>query len=127
MIPNNDTKKIFQNWNIPGFQSGGIASRPGIYKLAEDGFSEFVIPTNPARRSEASKLLALAAKTIEQQPGNRAAAAAVTTTNDLPQPRQPVMIQLVTPDRREFARWIIDDISELQKLQTSRLNLFERR
>lgn len=85
-----------------------------------------MIPTNPARRSEASKLLALAAKTIEQQPGNREAAAA-TATNDLPKPRQPVMIQLVTPDRREFARWMIDDISELQKLQTARLNLFERR
>ena len=127
VIPNDDTKKIFQNWNIPGFQSGGIVSRPGIYKLAEDGFSEFVIPTNPARRSEASKLLAIAAKTIEQQPGTRAAAAAATATNDLPQPRQPVMIQLVTPDRREFARWMIDDISELQKLQTARLSLFERR
>jgi phage-related minor tail protein len=109
-----------------GFKTGGIVSRPGIYKLAEEGFSEFVIPTNPARRSEASKLLALAAKTIEQQPGNRAAAAA-TATSDLPQPRQPVMIQLVTPDRREFARWMIDDISELQKLQTARLSLFERR
>jgi hypothetical protein len=37
------------------------------------------------------------------------------------------MIQLVTPDRREFARWMIDDISELQKLQTARMSLFERR
>jgi phage-related minor tail protein len=117
------------NYNriMGSFQTGGIASRPGIYRLAEDGFSEFVIPTNPARRSEASKLLALAAKTIDQQPGTRAAAATATVTSDLPQPRQPVMIQLITPDRREFARWMIDDISELQKLQTARINLFERR
>ena len=106
------------------FKTGGIASSPGIYKLAEDGFSEFVIPTNPARRSEASKLLALAARTIDQQPGAREAAA--TTTTDIPQAKQPVMIQLITPDRREFARWMIDDISELQKLKTARISLFER-
>lgn len=128
VIPNNDTKKILQNWKIPGFQTGGIVSRPGVYKLAEDGFSEFIIPTNPSRRSEASKLLALAARTIDQQSGTRTmAATAATATFEPPQPRQPVMIQLVTPDKREFAKWMIDDISELQKLNTSRINLFERK
>ena len=125
VIPNDDSKKIFKNWNIPGFKTGGVASQPGIYKLAEEGFDEFIIPTNPSRRSEASKLLALAGKAINQ-PTNNAARAPSQATAQAPRSKQPVMIQLVTPDQREFARWLIDDISELQKMQSARLSLFER-
>ena len=128
VIPNDDTKKIFQNWNIPGFATGGIVTRPGIYKLAEEGFSEIIIPTNPARRSEATKLLAIAAKAIDQPkiaPGENRPTIP-QAENATPQAKQPVLIQLVTPDKREFARWILDDLSELQKLQTARMSLFER-
>lgn len=126
VIPNDDTKKIFKNWNIPGFATGGIATQPGIYKLAEEGFPEVVIPTNPTRRSEASKLLAIAAKAIDQPRSQAAASASAPGFQESARPKQPIMIQLVTPDRREFARWLIDDLAELQKLKTSRLSLFER-
>jgi hypothetical protein len=111
-----------------GFATGGIASRPGIYKLAEEGFPEIIIPTNPTRRSEASKLLAIAAKAIDQAPGATSASrSASAALQEAPRAaKQPIMIQLVTPDRREFARWLVDDLAELQKLQSSRLSLFER-
>ena len=61
---------------IGKFASGGLINKQGLYELAEDGFPEFVIPTDPAKRTEAQKLLALAAKQIQ---GNK-------RPNQLPNP-----------------------------------------
>ena len=47
-----------------GYKTGGRVVSPGLYWLAEEGWPEYVIPTNPARRTEAMKLLALAGKEI---------------------------------------------------------------
>lgn len=47
-----------------GFASGAEVFKRGFYELAEEGHSEFVIPTAPKRRTDAMKLLALAAKKI---------------------------------------------------------------
>lgn len=42
---------------IRGYYNGGIAKGPQIAKLAENGYPEFIIPTEPAKRGRAMALL----------------------------------------------------------------------
>lgn len=127
-------------WRGVGYETGGLINNEGLYRLAEGGWPEFVIPTDPARRTDAMKLLALAGKRIS---GNK-------RPNDLPgvsysdnNKQLEIIIEdlkqiasLLTGilskdttfvmDGREVARGLTTHITEFQSFENSRNLLFNK-
>lgn len=69
-------RALRQGRRYVGYKTGARISTPGTYNFAEDGWPEYAISTNPARRTDSMKLLALAGKEIQ---GNK-------RPNQLPDP-----------------------------------------
>lgn len=91
---------------IPRLARGGVVSEPTLAVVGDAGHGnpEIVAP---------KKLL----KDIMKE-----------VINEMqPRSKQPVIFQLVTPDTRILAEWLVDDITELQNFKQARINLFKGR
>jgi len=55
--------------NPKGFKTGGLIKEKMMALLGDGGWPEYVIPTDPARHTDAMKLLALAGRDIEKRGG----------------------------------------------------------
>lgn len=54
-----------------GYATGGIINQNGMYNLAEDGHSEVVVPLDPARASDAMKLITYAQSKVKDKKNKR--------------------------------------------------------
>ncbi|WP_204981714.1 peptidoglycan DD-metalloendopeptidase family protein [Mammaliicoccus sciuri] len=63
------------------YKTGGIITQNGLYNLAEDGHSEVVVPLDPARATDAMKLIAYAQSKVNDKKNKRPNQIKSTTSN----------------------------------------------
>jgi TP901 family phage tail tape measure protein len=134
-------------WGHPGVQSmaggggykpyarGGEINYKQLALLGENGYKEWVLTSEPRYRNNNLSMWmeagqAMGVPVIPSTPAASGGSGVIASPSPSNLPvnsvqKQPLIIQMVTPDERIMAEWLVDDITEMQEFKANRIKVFE--